>query len=69
MAELRRQGRPVNHKLVLRLMREDNLLCLRKRHFVRTADSRHDLPVYANLAGQMTVSGIDELWVADITSI
>lgn len=67
--ELGRQGCTVNHKLVLRLMREDNLLCLRKRHFVRTTDSRHDLPAYASLAGQMTLSGIDELWIADITYI
>jgi transposase InsO family protein len=50
-------------------MREDNLLCLRKRHFVRTTDSRHSLPVYPNLAGQMILSGIDELWISDITYI
>lgn len=67
--ELARQGKLANNKLVLRLMREDNLLCLRKRHFVRTTDSRHSLPVYPNLAGQMTLSGIDELWIADITYI
>ena len=67
--ELARQGVVANNKLVLRLMREDNLLCLRKRHFVRTTDSRHSLPVYPNLAGQMTLSGIDELWIADITYI
>lgn len=67
--ELRRQGCEVNHKLVLRLMREDNLLCLRKRHFICTTDSRHDLRVYPNLAGQMKVTGIDELWIADITYI
>ena len=67
--ELARQGILANNKLVLRLMREDNLLCLRKRHFVRTTDSRHSLPVYPNLAGQMTLSGIDELWIADITYI
>lgn len=67
--ELRRQGRRANHKLVLRLMREDNLLCLRKRHFVRTTDSRHDLPIYANLAGQMILTAIDELSIADITYI
>ena len=67
--ELARQGILANNKLVLRLMREDNLLCLRKRHFVRTTDSRHSLPVYPNLAGQMSVSGIDELWIADITYI
>lgn len=68
-AELRRRGLRVNHKLVLRLMREDNLLCLRKRPFVRTTDSRHDLPVYPNLAGQMSLTAINELWIADITYI
>jgi transposase InsO family protein len=67
--ELSRQGVVANDKLVLRLMREDNLLCLPKRHFVRTTDWRHSLPVYANLAGQMTLTGIDELWIADITYI
>jgi putative transposase len=68
-AELNRRGLRVNHKLVLRLMREDNLLCLRKRHFVRTTNSRHDLPVYPNLARGMILTGIDELWVADITYV
>lgn len=68
-AELRRRGLKVNHKLVLRLMREDNLLCLRKRHFVSTTDSRHSLPVYPNLAREMILNGIDELWIADITYI
>jgi putative transposase len=67
--ELARQGIVANNKLVLRLMREDNLLCLRKRHYVRTTDSRHTLPIYPNLAGQMTLTDIDELWVADITYI
>lgn len=67
--ELARRGFRANHKLVLRLMREDNLLCLRRRHFLRTTDSSHGLPVYPNLAGQMALSGIDQLWVADITYI
>ncbi len=67
--ELKRRGLAANHKLVLRLMREDNLLCLRKRHFVRTTDSRHRLTVYPNLAGQMIFTRIDELWIADITYI
>ena len=67
--ELGRQGILANNKLVLRLMREDNLLCLRKRHFVTTTDSRHSLPIYPNLSGRMRLSGIDELWVADITYI
>jgi putative transposase len=68
-AELHRRGLRVNHKLVLRLMREDNLLCLRKRHFVCTTDSRHGLPVYPNLARQMALTSINELWIADITYI
>jgi transposase InsO family protein len=67
--ELRNQGWAVNHKRVARLMREDNLLCLRKRSFVRTTDSGHNLRVYLNLAGRMDMSGIDQLWVADITYI
>ncbi len=50
-------------------MRKDNLLCLRKRCFVRTTDSEHGLPVYQNLAAKMTVNGLDQLWVADITYI
>ena len=67
--ELRNQGWTVNHKRVARLMAEDNLLCLRKRSFVRTTDSGHDLRVWLNLAGRMELTGIDQLWVADITFI
>jgi putative transposase len=50
-------------------MREDNLLCLRKRKFVVTTDSDHGLPVYPNLARAMTLTGLDQLWVADLTYI
>ena len=67
--QLRRQGRRVNRKHVQRLMREDNLLCLRRRRFVVTTDSNHSWPVYPNLAGAMVLTGIDRLWVADITYI
>ncbi|MGC2402948.1 MAG: IS3 family transposase [Acidobacteriaceae bacterium] len=67
--ELRRQGWTVNPKRVHRLMREDNLLCLRKRKFVLTTDSNHGRKVYPNLAGEMTLTGTDQLWVADITYI
>ncbi len=67
--ELRNQGWAVNHKRVARLMAEDNLLCLRKRRFVATTDSSHDLGVYLNLAARMELTGIDQLWVADITYI
>jgi transposase InsO family protein len=68
-AELRRRGWQLNRKKVQRLMREDNLLCLRRRKFVVTTDSRHSLPIYPNLAQDMVLTGIDQLWVADITYI
>jgi transposase InsO family protein len=50
-------------------MREDNLLCLRKRKFIRTTDSNHSMAIYPNLAGDMRLSRVDELWVSDITYI
>jgi transposase InsO family protein len=68
-AELQRRGQKVNRKRVQRLMGEDNLLCLRKRKFVITTDSNHDLPVYPNLASTLVLTGLDQLWVADITYI
>lgn len=68
-AELQRRGVKVNHKRVLRLLREDNLLCLRQRAFVRTTDSRHNLMVYPNLTRDLVLSNINQLWVADITYI
>lgn len=68
-AALQRRGFAVNHKRVLRLMRRDNLLCLRHQSFVVTTDSRHNLPVYPNLARQFTPAAINQLWVADITYI
>jgi transposase InsO family protein len=68
-AALQKRGFNINHKRVLRMMREDNLLCVRRRRFVVTTDSRHNLPVYANLAGQIVPTAINQLWVADITYI
>jgi transposase InsO family protein len=68
-AALRREGWTVNPKRVQRLMREDNLLCLRKRKFVVTTDSRHGLRVYPNLAAEMTLTAVNQLWRADITYI
>jgi len=67
--ELRRRGMQVNHKRVLRLMREDSLLAVQPRAFKVTTDSRHDLEVHLNLADRMKLTGIDQLWVADITYI
>ena len=68
-AELRRRGWTVNPKRVYRILREDNLLCVRKRKFVVTTDSNHGRKVYPNLTGQMVVTDVDQLWVADITYI
>lgn len=68
-AELGRRNRVVNRKRVLRIMCEDNLLCLRRRSFVRTTDSDHKMPVYPNLAKDVKPNGLNQLWVADITYI
>ena len=67
--ELHKQGQVVNRKRVIRLMRADNLLCLRKRRFVCTTDSRHTYAVYPNLTRDWKPDGINQLWVADITYI
>jgi transposase InsO family protein len=67
--ELRRRGWEVNPKRVYRLMREDNLLCVRKRKFVVTTDSNHTRKVYPNLARDMILTATDQLWRADITYI
>jgi transposase InsO family protein len=68
-AELRRRGWVVNPKRVHRLMREDNLLCVRKRKFVVTTDSNHGRKIYPNLARSMILTGTDQRWVADLTYI
>lgn len=67
--ELHRRGVIINHKAVLRLLRADNLLCLRRRAFVPTTDSNHKLTIYPNLARDLLLSNINQLWVADITYI
>ncbi len=69
-AQLRREGRIVNAKRVLRLMREDNLLCLRASPFVpRTTDSHHGFAVAPNLTRGLKPTGVDQIWVADITYV
>jgi putative transposase len=67
--ELRRRGWAVNPKRVYRIMRGDNLLCLRKRKFVATTDSSHGRKIYPNRARKMVLTGMDQLWRADITYI
>lgn len=69
-AQLRREGRIANHKRVLKLMREDNLLCLRSSPFVpRTTDSRHGFAIVPNLIRRLVPTGLDQIWVADITYV
>ena len=67
--ELRRQGWTVNPKRVYRLMREDNLLCVRRRKFVVTTDSNHTRRIYPNLARALVLTGVNQLWIADLTYI
>jgi transposase InsO family protein len=68
--ELRQRGQWVNAKRVLRLMREDNLLCLRTRRFAPvTTDSQHGWRVWPNLARGLVTRNLNELWVADITYV
>ena len=68
-AQLKRKQLVVNHKRVLRLMRQSDLLCRVKRRFVSTTDSRHDLPRYPNLTRGMAASRLNQIWIADITYI
>ena len=67
--QLKREGWLVNHKRVLRLMRESDLICRVKRRWVRTTDSNHRFPRYPNLIKGMVISRLNQVWVADITYI
>ena len=67
--ELHDRGMPVNRKRVVRIMREDNLLAVQPRSFVATTDSKHKFEVYLNLARRLKLTGVNQLWVADITYI
>lgn len=67
--ELRNRGYVVNQKKVRRFMKEDNLICVKKRFKLATTDSNHGEKVYPNLARNLNVIDINQLWVADITYI
>jgi putative transposase len=67
--QLHYDGYEINHKKVLRLMRESDLLCRIKRKWTKTTDSNHGLPIYRNLVKDRSVTGINQVWLADITYI
>ena len=66
-AQLQQQGFMVSAKKVRRLMREDNLVAIRRRKFVVTTDSDHRFGVHPNLAQSLELTSINQLWVADLT--
>ena len=68
-AELRNRGYAVNRKRVLRLMRQDNLLCLKKKFKPVTTDSSHGLPLYPNLLKNAKITGLNQVWASDITYV
>ena len=68
-AELHRTGFTINHKRVLSLMRKDNLLCVRKKRWIRTTNSLHSYRVYPNLTQQLVLTHPNQLWIADITYV
>jgi len=67
--ELKNRGFLVNHKRVLRLMREDNLLRIRKRFKPVTTDSNHNLKKYPNLIKDLEITRLNQVWASDITYI
>ena len=66
---LQREGWAVNHKRVLRIMRQEALLCHLKRHFVVTTDSTHRYATYPNLLARTVLTAPNQAWVADITYV
>jgi len=68
--EMHRRGQLVNHKKVLRIMHEENLLCIPKKKFrIVTTDSNHDYPIYQNLVKDIVITRMNQVWVADITYV
>jgi putative transposase len=68
-AALKREGWSVNHKRVLRIMRQESLVCQLKRRFVPTTDSAHSFNRYPNLIKDTEIDGLDQAWIADITYV
>lgn len=68
-ATLRRAGWSVDHKRVLRVMRQESLLCQLKRRFVVTTDSAHAFGRYPNLLKDTRIDALDQVWISDITYV
>jgi transposase InsO family protein len=66
---LHRQGLRVNHKRVLRVMRQNDLLCRPRRRWVKTTQSDHPYPVFPNVTRNLVTTSVDQVWLADITYI
>ena len=67
--QLQHEELVINHKRVLRLMRESDLLCQARRKRAKTTNSKHPFPRYPNLIKSIVVSGMNQVWLADITYI
>lgn len=67
--QLKREGVIINHKRVLCIMRESSLLVVTKKKWVKTTDSNHQYPIYSNLVKDFILTGINQIWIADITYI
>jgi putative transposase len=67
--QLQREGGRINHKRVLRVMRNNDLLCRLSRRWRKTTDSDHGLPIYSNLLRDILVTAPNQVWVADLTYI
>jgi transposase InsO family protein len=68
-AELRNRGLTVNHKKILRFMKEDNLLCVKKRFKPLTTNSNHNFMKYPNMLTDLDITGPNQVWASDITYI
>ena len=68
-AQLHREGWSVNHKRVLKIMRENDLLCRMRRRGIKTTNSNHSHRVFPNLIRDLLITSINQVWVSDITYI
>jgi putative transposase len=68
-AELCRRGWAVNHKRILRIMREESLLCQLRPRFKVTTDSAHSFGSHPNLLKDVELDGPDQGWISDITYV